>query len=106
MSMELKLSNQDKAILKRLTTALDRVAKELGKDKSQAPKSPSRLSEPYTDDWKDGYTTGVADAEKIAAQTPRTVTLSPETVKRIMAAVEPNLTCPTCQADNFPYCAC
>ena len=91
MSMELKLSSQDKAILKRLTTALDKVAKELGKDKRQAPKSPSRLSEPYTEDWKDGYTTGMADAEKIATQIPRTVTLSAEEVKGLAEEVEPYL---------------
>lgn len=74
MSMELKLSNQDRATLKKLTAALDKVARELGKDRAQAPKSPSRLSEPYTDD----------PATKI----PPSVTLSSETVQAIAKAVE------------------
>lgn len=73
MSMELKLSSRDKAILKKLTAALDKVAKELGKDKRQAPKSPSRLSEPLPEDWKVGYMTGLSDAEKVATSIPRKV---------------------------------
>lgn len=89
MSMELKLSSQDKAILKKLTAALDKVAKELGKDRAQAPKSPTRLSEPYSDDWKDGYTTGVADAEKIATKTPRVVTFGSDTISDIANAARP-----------------
>lgn len=45
-NMELKLSQQDKTILRNLTKALDQVAKELGKNQWHAPKSPTRLSEP------------------------------------------------------------
>lgn len=87
MSMELKLSSQDKAILKKLTAALDKVAKELGKDKRLAPKSPSRLREPY----QEGYVDGMADAERIATQIPRTVTFSSEAVRAIKKAAETDL---------------
>lgn len=41
--MELTLSNEAKRYLRNLTSALDRVAQELGKDQHQAPKSPNQV---------------------------------------------------------------
>lgn len=46
MVMEMKLSQQDRNLLKNLTRSLDNLAISLGKNQSQAPKSPKRLSEP------------------------------------------------------------
>lgn len=50
MAMEMKLSQQDRNLLKNLTRSLDNLAISLGKRQAQAPKSPKRLIEPYTED--------------------------------------------------------
>ena len=44
--MQVSLDPESKRALRKLTVALDNLAKALGKDQSQAPKSPRRLSEP------------------------------------------------------------
>lgn len=46
MAMEMKLSQQDRILMKKLTKSLDNLAISLGKRQPQAPKSPKRLSEP------------------------------------------------------------
>lgn len=50
MAMEMKLSQQDRILMKKLTRSLDNLAISLGKRQPQAPKSPKRLSEPLCTD--------------------------------------------------------
>ena len=70
--MELKLSTPDRRVLKNLATAVEKLTAELARSRPQQvpsqvkldPETIRRLSEQYSEDWKDGYTTGMADAGK------------------------------------------
>ena len=83
---------------------------------SRPQQAPTRLSEPYSEEWKDGYTTGMSDAENIATNTLRDVAVAlelkhdyarqnPETVKRIEETVRPPL-CTYCNETEDSYCPC
>lgn len=87
-SMEMKLSQQDRALLKKLTKSLDNLAISLGKNQRQAPKSPSRLSEPFEGTGGELVFTQVAGARAVEPQKCSATTGI------------------TCQEEGYPTCYC
>ena len=81
---EVTLSSETKRYLRNLTSALEKVARGMAMYQPQGPKEgPKRLSEPFTDEFRDGYTTGMADAEKVATSFPREVRVDAAAVQNL-----------------------